>query len=164
MNLGPLQKAMGKGLDGMLKLVEDTLHQDAYSKTDICKILELSNEEDLFKLCHISDHVRNYGSFELYKRAMHVFGEAKRVYDFKGICDDNQTSMNGTNSVKDELPLAMLGQLMFASHESCDNMYDCSHPQLNTLVNLSKKHGALGARYGGFKVIFHPILYNIQYI
>ena len=95
-----------------------------------------------------------YESFELYKRANHVFSEAKRVYDFKGICDETQTTMNGHNdkneSKDDGSPLAKLGELMFASHESCANMYDCSHPQLDTLVNLSKKHGALGARYDTF--------------
>jgi len=143
----------------MLALVEATLHHDAYNKTEICKLLELSNEEELFELCQISDHVRNYQSFELYKRAIHVFGEAKRVYDFKGICDDNQTTINGSNDenhpecVDDVNPLAKLGELMFASHESCDKMYDCSHPQLDTLVNLSKKHGALGARYKIFYVV-----------
>ena len=38
-------------------------------------------------------------SFELYKRAFHVYSEAKRVYDFKHVCDkadgsgDNQAGM-----------------------------------------------------------------------
>ena len=27
-------------------------------------------------------------SFELYKRAYHVLTEAKRVHDFKAVCDD----------------------------------------------------------------------------
>ena len=138
----------------MLVLVESELHQEAYTKTEICNLLKLSNEKELFELCQISDHVRNYDSFELYKRAMHVFGEAKRVYDFKGICDDNEYQLNGakdeedhhTNCTDDVNPLVSLGQLMFASHNSCDQMYDCSHPQLNILVELSKKHGALGAR------------------
>ena len=49
-------------------------------------------------------------------------------------------------ALEDQKPLVTLGKLMFNSHESCDQMYDCSHPQLNTLVDLSKKHGALGAR------------------
>jgi galactokinase len=38
---------------------------------------------------------------------------------------------------------------MFASHESCSNLYQCSHPQLDLLVELSRKHGALGARLTG---------------
>ena len=137
----------------MLALVESTLHHEAYTKTEICHLLDLSNEQELFELCQISDHVRNYETFDLYKRAIHVFGEAKRVYDFKGICDENQTNVNGAGNEQPGLnfvgggnPLARLGKLMFASHDSCDKMYDCSHPQLNTLVELSRKHGALGAR------------------
>jgi galactokinase len=45
--------------------------------------------------------------------------------------------------------LVRLGQLMFASHESCSKLYQCSHPQLDELVELSRKHGALGARLTG---------------
>ncbi len=38
---------------------------------------------------------------------------------------------------------------MYDSHSSCSNQYQCSHPQLDKLVDLSKKHGALGARLTG---------------
>ena len=74
-----------------MALVEITLHHDAYSKTKICEILELSNEEELFSICQMTDHVKKYQHFELYKRAMHVFGEAKRVHDYKAVCDKEAT-------------------------------------------------------------------------
>ena len=45
--------------------------------------------------------------------------------------------------------LVHLGELMFDSHESCSKLYQCSHPQLDQLVELSRKHGALGARLTG---------------
>ena len=143
-NFGPLQKEIQKSLEEMIVLVESTLHKKAYTRVEICELLELSNDQELFDICQISDHVRNYQNFELYKRAMHVFGEAKRVYDFKGTCDEHLVAKESNGVAED--PLVTLGKLMFASHESCDQMYDCSHPQLNTLVDLSKKHGALGAR------------------
>ena len=38
---------------------------------------------------------------------------------------------------------------MFDSHESCSKLYQCSHPQLDQLVEISRKHGALGARLTG---------------
>ena len=38
---------------------------------------------------------------------------------------------------------------MFDSHHSCSQLYECSHPQLDQLVELSRKHGALGARLTG---------------
>ena len=143
-------------MEEMLAQVEDILHHEPYSKTEIVKLLDLSNEEELFQLCQVSDHVKVYETFELHKRATHVFGEAKRVYDFKKVCDDTalQTSGQGdSNCVQGSDALIKLGELMFASHESCAKMYDCSHPQLDTLVNLSKQHGALGARYN----MFHSI-------
>lgn len=45
--------------------------------------------------------------------------------------------------------LESLGRLMFQSHDSCSEAYECSHPQLDQLVKLSRKHGALGARLTG---------------
>ena len=144
-NFGPLQKELQKSLEKMIDLVKSNLHPGAYTRSEICNLLELPNEQELFDICQISDHVRNCQSFELYKRAMHVFGEAKRVYDFKRTCDEHLVAKETSNGAAED-PLVTLGMLMFASHESCDQMYDCSHPQLNTLVDLSKKHGALGAR------------------
>jgi N-acetylgalactosamine kinase len=38
---------------------------------------------------------------------------------------------------------------MFDSHQSCSKQYECSHPQLDQLVELSRKFGALGARLTG---------------
>ena len=146
-NFGPLQKEIQKSLEEMILLVKSTLHPKAYTRVEICDLLECSSDQELFDICQISDHVRNCQDFELYKRAMHVFGEAKRVYDFKRTCDEHLVAKETSNGVAgDKNPLVTLGKLMFASHESCDQMYDCSHPQLNTLVDLSKKHGALGAR------------------
>ena len=62
-----------------------------------------------------------------------LFSEAQRVYDFKA----------ATESTSD---LATIGQLMSASHKSCSELYECSHPAVDKLVELAKKHGALGAR------------------
>ena len=39
--------------------------------------------------------------------------------------------------------------LMFASHKSCGEDYECSHPQLDQLVELARKNRALGARLTG---------------
>jgi galactokinase len=38
---------------------------------------------------------------------------------------------------------------MYASHSSCADVYQCSHVQLDKLVQLSRKYGALGARLTG---------------
>ena len=52
-------------------------------------------------------------------------------------------------SLQTNKSLVHLGELMFDSHESCSKLYQCSHPQLDQLVKISRKHGALGARLTG---------------
>jgi len=44
--------------------------------------------------------------------------------------------------------LSKLGELMGQSHESLRNLYECSHPNLDKLVQLGKGK-ALGSRLTG---------------
>ena len=61
---------------------------------------------------------------------MHVFAEAKRVTDFKATCE--------AEDLTEEQKVTKLGQLMNESHVSCDQLYDCSSPQLNELIDLCR--------------------------
>ena len=61
---------------------------------------------------------------------MHVFAEAKRVTDFKATCE--------AEDLTEEQKVTRLGQLMNESHVSCDQLYDCSSPQLNELIDLCR--------------------------
>ena len=45
--------------------------------------------------------------------------------------------------------LKQFGKLLFESHESCRRLYDCSSPELDTVVAAAKRAGALGARLTG---------------
>ena len=45
--------------------------------------------------------------------------------------------------------LARFGKLLFESHESCRRLYECSSPELDTIVSAAKRAGALGARLTG---------------
>ena len=74
--------------------------------------------------------------FKLYQRARHVYEEAYRVQEFRKICE----------STKD---VERLGQLMLESHESCQELYECSHPSLDELVSNALEAGAIGARLTG---------------
>jgi galactokinase len=38
---------------------------------------------------------------------------------------------------------------LYESHESCRRLYDCSAPELDTVVAAAKRAGALGARLTG---------------
>ena len=68
--------------------------------------------------------------FRLQARALHVFNEAERVLKFKAVCDRGGGS-DGSDS------LAELGRLMYASHESCRDLYECSCRELDQLVELA---------------------------
>ena len=45
--------------------------------------------------------------------------------------------------------LRQFGKLLYESHESCRRLYDCSAPELDTVVAAAKRAGALGARLTG---------------
>lgn len=74
--------------------------------------------------------------FQLYKRALHVFSEAQRVYEFKQACDEASSHEH-------------LGNLMNQSHQSCSVLYDCSCPELDQLTEICRGAGAYGSRLTG---------------
>lgn len=78
---------------------------------------------------------------QLHKRVLHVFSEAQRVYDFKDVCMQSESSASEA--------LVKLGHLMNASHESCKTLYDCSCSELDDLVDTCRRAGALGSRLTG---------------
>lgn len=93
----------------------------------------------------LSANTRHLTEFELYRRALHVLTEASRVWEFKKICDEWKSLPHVDKEAK---ILQRLGQLMNESHFSGQNLYECSHPQLDKLVNVSKGI-AYGARLTG---------------
>nr|AFK38766.1 unknown [Lotus japonicus] len=78
--------------------------------------------------------------YKLHQRAAHVYSEAKRVHAFKDTV---------SSELSDEEKLKNLGDLMNESHHSCSVLYECSCPELEELVNISRDNGALGARLTG---------------
>ncbi|KAJ3883535.1 ribosomal protein S5 domain 2-type protein [Lentinula edodes] len=81
--------------------------------------------------------------FQLYKRAKHVFSEASRVLQFRQICLAAESSPSPSDVIKD------LGKLMNESQTSCDELFQCSCPELNELTNIAKDAGAIGSRLTG---------------
>jgi N-acetylgalactosamine kinase len=69
-----------------------------------------------------------------------VYSEANRVHLFQAATQSNQ---------EEEEVLQRLGKLMNESHTSCSLLYECSCPELENLVDICRRNGALGARLTG---------------
>jgi len=129
-----VQTAMSCSLTLMMDWVDQHLHQAPYTKEEITDLLDLTNEE--LHSSVLTANTKHLQSFKLYQRAYHVFSEAHRVEEYQRICATSKS-------------LEDLGQLMYQSHKSCSQLYECSHSNLDLLVKLSQEAGAYGARLTG---------------
>ncbi|XP_048418918.1 N-acetylgalactosamine kinase [Stegostoma tigrinum] len=136
LKLGDLQTELGVSLETMVSTVEQILHPEPYSRDEVCEHLGISQEE----LCSnvLSQNTQHVTTFKLYQRAKHVYSEARRVLQFKRICDETPANA-----------LQLLGELMNQSHISCRDMYECSCPELDQLVDICIQAGAIGSRLTG---------------
>ncbi|XP_020624383.1 N-acetylgalactosamine kinase-like [Orbicella faveolata] len=147
--LSEVQQGKEKSLDEMVQMVDSCLHSEPYTKEELCKFFELS-EEELINQC-MSPSTAGVNSFKLHDRAKHVYSEASRVLKFKNVCEEKPA-----NAVQ------VLGGLMNESHDSCSKMYECSCEELDQLVNLCRQAGAVGSRltgagWGGCTVSLVPV-------
>eukprot|EP00108_Taenia_solium_P003899 TsM_000759400 transcript=TsM_000759400 gene=TsM_000759400 len=76
--------------------------------------------------------------------ARHCYSEAQRVLDFKRMCE-----LDGNEEGDDRETLRQLGELMNASHASCRDLYNCSCPELDRLVDICRSAGSYGSRLTG---------------
>ena len=144
--LKEVQEALGYELSQMSAVVKECLHQETYSKEEVCKILGIVPAKLIEEvLPNVSEKAKEAAGkmsmFKLFQRASHVFGEAYRV-----VCFKEEANANTANPVA---TAAKLGELMNQSHDSCSNLYECSCPELDRLVGVCQSSGALGARLTG---------------
>ncbi|XP_030354034.1 N-acetylgalactosamine kinase isoform X5 [Strigops habroptila] len=136
LRLHDVQTKLGVSLEEMLTIVEEVLHPEPYSAEEICKCLGISLEELRSQI--LSQNTRDVSTFKLYQRAKHVYSEAARVLEFKKICSEAPANA-----------LQLLGELMNQSYISCREMYECSCPELDRLVDICLQFGAIGSRLTG---------------
>ena len=156
-----LQTALGFSLEQMAELIPSCLHREAYTRKEICSLLEIT--DDTLKSDYLNSMTQDLQSFELHKRALHVFNEAHRVHKFRDTANKTCGS-TGENDTPNPLRVAAnsppepsveegiavrLGKLMDESHTSCSELYECSCQELDTLVAICKSSGALGSRLTG---------------
>ncbi|XP_017925273.1 N-acetylgalactosamine kinase isoform X1 [Manacus vitellinus] len=136
LRLHDVQTKLGVSLEEMLTIVEEVLHPEPYSTEEICKCLGISLEELHSQI--LSQNIQDVSTFKLYQRAKHVYSEAARVLEFQKICSKAPANA-----------LQLLGELMNQSHISCREMYECSCPELDRLVDICLQFGAIGSRLTG---------------
>lgn len=120
--------------------VKELLKEEPYTAEEIEEITEESLPSVLGNSPTSLDVLKAAKHFKLHQRAAHVYSEAKRVHAFKDTV---------YSDLSEEDVLKKLGDLMNESHYSCSVLYECSCPELEELVNISREHGALGARLTG---------------
>lgn len=163
--LSEVQIKLAKSLEEMVNLVKKHLPNEIYTKQDICKILNVNQEE--MENVYLTANTKSLQEFKLKQRALHVYEEAKRVEDFRNACGQSENgfantlngniSQNGKNTSN---TLNVLGKLMSESHESLKTLYECSHENLDRIVDISKELGVhcrlTGAGWGGCTVALCP--------
>lgn len=136
LKLAQAQTELKASLEEMLTLVDEVLHPEPYSREEICKVLGINAEQ--FSTDLLSANTQHMTQFRLHQRAKHVYGEAARVLQFKSVCDSEPAES-----------IQQLGELMNQSHASCRDLYECSCPELDQLVDICLKAGAVGSRLTG---------------
>ncbi|XP_070686196.1 N-acetylgalactosamine kinase [Pempheris klunzingeri] len=136
LKLAQVQSELKASLEEMLALVDEVLHPEPYSREEICEALGITPEQFSTEL--LSANTQHVSQFKLHPRARHVYGEAARVLRFKAVCDSEPAGS-----------VQLLGDLMNQSHASCRDLYECSCPELDQLVEICLKSGAVGSRLTG---------------
>lgn len=135
-------------LDEMQQLARRHLCEE-YTEADLLGVLSPAAWEDWFPHASSEERVRigqvreAATSYVLRGRAVHVYAEAERVWQFQRACALNDDDASPAST------LDTLGALMNASHVSCDELYECSCPELNALTQRCRDLGALGSRLTG---------------
>lgn len=144
---GSLEKLKGKTQTGVT--LSEMAEMCGLDKEEFHRVF-LSWVDGIFRISSFARLLRCQSSveatyFQLYKRAMHVFTEARRVLQFRDLC----VSPNAPKAVT---LLQELGKLMDESQQSCSQLFECSCPELDSLTSLAKAHGAYGSRLTGEKL------------
>ncbi|KAL5291351.1 GALK2 family protein [Megaselia abdita] len=132
-----LQSRIGCSLEELERLADKEFSKENYTRADVLKELDISDQD--FNDNFLTPNTLHMDSFKLRQRALHVLQESLRVWNFKSTCEVNSNESSCLQKLSD-----FIGQ----SHSSLRHLYECSHPSLDYLVDISKEFG-IGARLTG---------------
>lgn len=131
--------ALEKLADEVLGASED-VQGGGHSTEAVAKLLGVSVDE--LKQRYMTTYPVRYSALSLRKRAVHVFSEAARVFQFLNALSSS------TGSESDDLA-TKLGAILNASHQSAISLFDNSHPTVDRLCSVARQAGTLGSRITG---------------
>ncbi|KAL8445017.1 hypothetical protein Emag_005251 [Eimeria magna] len=110
-DLSYVQKTFLGSLEDAGRLVDSVLHEEAYEKAELKKLLGGCIDQLLKELPALSGAWEKNNEFELKRRARHVFSEALRVQQFVQVCKGNHSD-SGKLNVREEQPASIRCYLM----------------------------------------------------
>ncbi|KAI0982224.1 hypothetical protein GJ496_004226 [Pomphorhynchus laevis] len=125
----------------LVELVKQHLKVDGYTQDEIMKILDINKSKLHGEI--LTPNTIRVTRFYPRQRLLHVFTETERVDIFVTKCKSLQQADNSQEV------LSHLGLLMNESHSSCKDLYDCSSPDQDKMVEVMRKNGCHGARMTG---------------
>lgn len=148
-------------LQAMLNLVEEHLPRRGLTREEVEDLVGVHGaefEQEFLAAFPVRTH-----RYFLHARAFHAYSEAQRVLQFRHICERAVAAQERGDQIDMHRVYLRLGALMNASHESLRTSYECSSPELNLIVHLTRQHGALGSRltgagWGGCTISLVPTL------
>ncbi|KAJ3000400.1 galactokinase [Globomyces sp. JEL0801] len=135
-NANPSNLTQIEKFEKLISLVKSHIKPEPYTLESIATETKITIQT-LRDTCIGSINIRA-DTFQLYQRALHVYTEAQRVYQFQHLCHTQPPNV-----------LEQLGTLMNASHQSCRDLFNCSCPELDELTQLARTLGAYGSRLTG---------------
>lgn len=129
-------------LNKMLELVEETFgaKADGYTVEEAAEALGISSDE--FTKEYLTSFPVRFQVLKLYQRAKHVYSESLRVLDALKV-------MTGMKFDKDDEFFKVFGGLMNQSQFSCNKLYNCSCPEIDTICEIALANGSAGSRLTG---------------
>ena len=134
-----------KRLEHMLELTRKVLSKpEGYTREDIASVLEIS-VDDLEKK-YMTKFPVNAERFKLRQRALHVYGEALRILDFRDLLLSPPSTDASESS---DTLLTRLGKLMNDTQTSCRTLFENSCPEVEKMCEIAREAGAYGSRIAG---------------